>query len=125
MNATQALAKARKLLGKAAFIRVNDKAPVGDVREQMHTDWLAAKDAQTAAQDALDARRAAVLKADAEYQQLKCDLAAAKERTEGLCGFNRRRVEIGSSGGMFNTIHADGDNFTDALDALAAKRSAQ
>lgn len=122
MNSTQALAKARKLLGAKAFIRVNDKALIGEARQQQRAEFLKARDAQAVVKAALDLRRAAVLRADAEYQRLKSDYAAAVQLTESHGGFNHQRVAIGTSSGMFNTIHAQGDNFSEALDTLAVRR---
>jgi hypothetical protein len=123
MNSTQALAKARKLLGAKAFVRVNKGALAGEERQTAITAHLDALTKRTAAEEALTARRTAVLAADVEYQRLKAELAAARQAVEACrVGIFNQRVDIGTASGWFHTIHASGDNFAEALESLAEKK---
>lgn len=118
MNLAQALVKAKKILGAKAYITTYPRALVGEEREAALAAQREAIAQRTAAKEARDARRSAVLAADPEYQRLKAEWIAAEARVESFGGLYRKRVEIGTRGSLFNSIKADGDNFAEALAAL-------
>jgi hypothetical protein len=124
MNGKQALTKARAILGDRAQIRVDDGALAGDDRAAaIDAERLQRTETKTA-EERMTARRAEVLAADAEYQQLKRAHADSKKRLDALCGAAiRRRVTIVTDQGFFYSVKAEADNFADAIDALQRRAS--
>ncbi len=68
-----------------------------------------------------DARRAEVLKTDAEYQRLRAEAAAVEKERDSLYAGYHHRVEVIIDGGFSYRVEGAGDNFDEALAALAAK----
>lgn len=123
MNATQALAKARKILGPKAAIQVRKSVPVGEERlAEVARRRVLTENLKTLT-EARDARRAEVLKADAEYQRLKTEVAAVEKARDSLHGDWSRRVTIVTQTGWANRVEAEGDNFDEAIDELTRKRA--
>jgi flagellar biosynthesis GTPase FlhF len=122
MNQTQALAKARKLLGPKAGIRINSGVPVGEEREAQFAKRRALTEALKALKEARDARQREVLAADAEYQRLRSEAQAMEKERDGLCGAWSRRVTILVNRGFANEVVAEGDNLDEAIAALEAKK---
>lgn len=126
MNQKQAFAAAATLLGVSVTkvgIRVKEAALVGDDREQARDEARLAEEADKAASKALEARRAAILAGDAEYQGLRqaridADKALILARARAF----HRRVSILRIGEIFNEEVAEGDNFADAIDNLKKRR---
>ena len=124
MTAAQALAKARKLLGPKALVRFDAKAPAGLEREINLANLKATAIEVKAAEEAMNARRAEVLRADAEYQRLKLEHAALVKRRDSIPSWHQRRVTIGTDGGFFFSVKAEGDNYAEAVAALTTEEAA-
>ena len=121
MNQTQALAKAKKVLGPKAIVQVNSRVPVGEKRAAEIQLRSVLTTELKALVEARDARRNELLKNDAEFQRLKQE-AIDKEKARDNChaGYHHR-VEIGVNGGFFTSIRAGGDNFDEALANLTSR----
>jgi hypothetical protein len=125
MNSTQALTKARKLLGPKAMIEVRRTALIGEAREAAEVEYAAARAKLREAKEAKEARYIAVLKADAEFQRLKSELKEAEEREAVARHAARlRRVRVLVDKGWACEVKSEGDNFDEALAALEAKKAA-
>ena len=125
MNQTQALTKARAILGKKAVIRVNKIALTGEDRERAREASRQAKAAYDAASEACSARHRAILAADVQLQELRAkrdELEHAWKASQ--VGVFHRRVEILRDGGFFLTHEAAGDNFDEAISDLQRKKGA-
>lgn len=128
MNQTQAFNAAAKLLGVPVTkvgMRLDKTALTGDDRQSAIEAQRAAVAVAKAAKEARDARRLAILAADPEYQALKQSAFDAEAYAEALRGKAwGRRVVVLRTGGIFNEVVAEGDNFADAIDELKRKRAA-
>jgi hypothetical protein len=123
MNSTQALTKARKLLGPKAMIEVRRTALIGEAREAAEVEYAAARAKLREAKEAKEARYIAVLKADAEFQRLKSELKEAEER-EAVARHAARLRRVLVDKGWACEVKSEGDNFDEALAALEAKKAA-
>jgi hypothetical protein len=86
-------------------------------------EWLSARKDCEALKERRQARIAAILAADAEYQVFKADHEAAKKLVERLGSTMRRhKITVGTSNGLFFSIKAEGDSWEDVLDKLTAKK---
>lgn len=125
MNKTQALAKLKKLFGKNAMWRYDDRAPTAEVRAEAEAKRQALRIAKDYAKQALDRRRAELL-ADPEYVSLKEAFAVADKAYSANDMVTRwYRVTIGRSTGIAFMVEAEGDNWQDAFDRYDAKRNAK
>ena len=124
MNKAQALAKARKILGPKAEIRVSKNVPVGEARLGEIERRRALTQTLKTMTEARDSRRASVLKADDEYQRLRTQVTAIEKERDSLHGAHSRRVTVVLQKSWYNEIICDGDNFDEALAALIQKRTA-
>ncbi len=123
MSPAQAQAALKKLFGKNAAWRYNERALKGEEREALCETLPTLAQRATDARAALDARYK-VLLADPEYQRLKAAHHAARAEHEKALGhYSARRVTVGqvSGGGMFFHVIAEGDNWQEAIDAARAK----
>lgn len=117
MNQKQAIAKLSKLIGPTFGYRVDPKAPDAEQREALHAAWAEAKARRDAAAEVRDARRAEVLRADAEYQRLKGEAAAAEAALERAgAGRWHYRVSVGRCSKLFFSVVAEGDNWQEVVD---------
>lgn len=119
VNQTQAIAKLKKIIGPTFGYRVDPKAPDADERERRHSAWLAAKKAVGEAEEAMTARRLALMAADAEYQRLKAESADAKKRLGEVGSFRAKRITVGRVGSMFFSVVADGDSWAEVVEKAA------
>lgn len=124
MNQTQALSLLKRVIGPKLGYRIDNKAPDADERERLRERFLAARDAAKAAGEAMTARRAAVLKADAEYQRLKEASIAANKARDDVPSYHRKRITVGRSGSLFFNVEADGDNWDEVVAKVCKKEQA-
>ena len=123
MSPAQAQAALKKLFGKNAAWRYNERALKGEEREALCGTLPALAQRATDARAALDARYK-VLLADPEYQRLKAAHHAARaehEKALGLYSSPPRHSRPYRLGGMFFHVIAEGDNWQEAIDAARAK----
>lgn len=123
MNQTQALSTLKRLVGPKLGYRVDNKAPGAEEREQLITRKRETAARVRAILEALDARRQAVLAADAEYQRLRAEHQAAKSLHEAIPSPYHKRITVGRVGSLFFSVIADGDNWAEVVEATKAKLS--
>jgi hypothetical protein len=122
MNMTQALAKLRKLLGPKAAIR-DDRTPSSpEVREQQRAARNAAHAHRKACEAAMNARRDAVLAADAEFQRLRAEYDAAKAAAD-RCPYPAYRYTGGTASALFFSVEAQADTLAELVEAVERKRA--
>ena len=121
MNQTQALAKARKILGPKAMIQIRKSIPIGEERDAEIARRKVLTGELKVLTEARDARRSEVLKADAEYQRLKNEAARIEKERDNLHAGWHRRVSVGVDAGIGFYVKAEGDNLDEALADLEAK----
>jgi hypothetical protein len=124
VNAKQAISKLGKLLGKNLGYRLDDGALVGEAREAAKERARELKAAQTLVQNAVEAKRAELLR-DPDYVALCAGLKAAAEAHQKAQGkAYRRRIVVGTSGSMFFHVVAEGDNWDEVVEKVEAAKGA-
>lgn len=129
MDRATAVRKISKLIGKGFGYRIDDNAPTLEEREAAKPE-LAAASAEVSRLKALkDSRHEAILKADAEYQELFAALKAARDRHSKLTSMQfSHKVTVGNTinaGGIgFFSVMAEGDNWQEVVDKLTKKKAA-
>lgn len=114
----------RRLIGKNAMWRYDEKAPKAEERETLRAQLPTLGEVAKAAAAALCARREELLR-DPQYLALKADYDAAKRaRDNALSSAHHYRVTIGRDTGYAMMVEAQGDNWQEAIDALKAKVAA-
>ena len=122
MNGTQALKRARELLGRRAMIRVRKPYCTPEQREAARVNRDAVVAAREASRTARDARRRELLAADAEYQRLSEAARQAQDDYEVACArMQSYAVSVGIDAGICFEIRAQGDTLADAIAKLEAK----
>lgn len=121
MNRNQALAKLRPILGKQMGYREDRTAAVGEARDQLRASNIALQERKKAAKEALEARRIAVLAADAAFQSLLDAYTAVSAECEKAPSSSNRRITVGIVSPMFFSVRAEGDNWAEVVEALTAK----
>lgn len=125
MERAVALKKLGKILGKSLGYRVDPKAPDQDDRNKARAKLPDATAKRKALSEQMEARRAAILQADAEYQRLKTDHAEAKKCCDELFGITcHYRFTVGVSNSMFFTVRAQGDSWEEVISKLTVKEAA-
>ncbi len=125
MERAVAIKKLGKILGKSLGYRVDPKAPDQDDRDDARAKLREATPKRDALSKAVEARRAEVLQADAEYQRLKAELAGAKKYCDELFSTTYHyRFTAGTSNGMFFQIKAQGDSWEEVIGKLTEKQVA-
>lgn len=123
MNQTQGIAALRRLFGKNATWRCNEKAVTGDKREELRAALPQLSEASRAAKAARDARRAEILK-DPEYVRLCAEAEVAeKANSKAQSALLSRRVTVGRTLGIFFEVKGEGDNWHEAVEKAKAARS--
>lgn len=123
MERLVAINKLGKLLGKSLGYRVNDKAPGRDERLAAQTALPAATQERRLLSEKLEARRKALLKADAEYQSLSADYIVAREQVDELSSISRTyKFTVGVSSSMFFIVKAEGDSWEEVIAKLTEKK---
>lgn len=123
MTRTQALAKARKLLGPKALIQYDPRAPLADERIAQQARKRELHIAKREALEAMEARRKEVLLADAEYQRLATEHRQAADTYEKAPHGIRHRYDIGRNELIFFSVEASGDTLGEALAVLEKKKA--
>lgn len=122
MNMTQALTALKKLYGKNAMWRYDERAPLADERERFSSlmPTLAMMKRETS--EAAEARRRALLAADDEYQRLLFAAQSADTAWKEARGMSHWfRVTVGRSIGIGMEVKAQADNWQDAIDQAREK----
>lgn len=123
MERTVAIKKLGKLLGKSLGYRVDPKAPTADEREEAKRMLPALTEARREAEKAMADRRAALLAADAQYQELTATWKEARQRAErALSLMHHFRFTVGNSNGMFFHVKAQGDSWEEVIAKLNAEK---
>lgn len=123
MERSVAVKKLGKLLGKKLGYRVNDKAPKQDERDAARAALTPAIEKRNALRDAREARMKAVLSADAEYQRLKAETAAATEVVDKLSSITRHfKFTVGICESMFFHVKAEGDTWEEVIAKLTTEK---
>ncbi len=131
MTRTEGLKAARELVtvpkGSEFYCEENDRGPRSQEEfESRREEQKSAIAAEKASREALEQRRAAVLKADAEYQRLMSAWKTAKKTRESFFLKLSPRVTVGHSenlSGLFRHVHsvATGFNWSDVVRRLREK----
>jgi hypothetical protein len=127
MNTAQALKELRKLLGLNAGIQDSKRPTSPELRERQRAARHAGQELKQAAQAAMEARRAEVLKGDTEYQRLLAEYTAARQALDKLPYGQHYRYSAGSTGrsgiaAMFFTVAAEGDTLEELIEKVKAKQ---
>jgi hypothetical protein len=125
MERAVAVKKLGKILGKSLGYRVDPKAPDQDDRDEARSKLPEAVAKRKVLLEQLEARRSAVLQADAEFQRLKADHADAKKACDKLFSITcHYRFTVGTSTGLFFVIKAQGDSWEEVIAKLTEKKAA-
>lgn len=125
MERSVAIKKLGRLLGKNLGYRVNAKAPSKDERMAARAALPAAIAERNALRDQREARLAAILAGDAEYQRLQAALKLARDKADTLSGIaHHYKITVGTSNGMFFHVRAEGDSWEDVIAKLSEKQDA-
>jgi hypothetical protein len=115
MNQAQALAKLRKVYGTRVCARVDDKAPTESERDEARAKLRDANAKKKEAAEALEARRAELLR-DPVFQKLRAEHQAADREASELLGRTyRHRITVGVAVAGFFSVKAEGDNWSDVV----------
>jgi hypothetical protein len=125
MERTVALKKLGKLLGNRLAWRVNPKAASPDEREAAKAAFPEAAAERKRLTELREARYRAVLEADTEYQTLRAQERAARDRAEKLSGLMLcRKITVGVTNSIFFEVKAEGDSWEEVIGKLEAKKIA-
>jgi hypothetical protein len=126
MERSVAIKKLTKLLGNKLAWRVNPKAPKHDEREEARAALTTLIHERKALQEQCDARSDAILAADPEYQRLKAEYRAIREKVDHLSAISHtHKFTAGTitSLGFFH-VHAEGDTWEEVIAKVEAKKVA-
>jgi hypothetical protein len=119
MERAAALKKLSKLLGKSFRYRVDPGAPGAADRAEAKACLPGLIAAQKQAEEAMAARRKAVLDADPEYLGLVAEHTAAREMASSAAAVTRHfKITVGVVNSMFFHIKAQGDSWEDVIAKL-------
>lgn len=122
MQRAVALKKLRKLLGDSVCYRVDADAPDADTRKAASLALPTATAAYEKVKKLRDDRRAAVLVADKEYQDLVLACETAAKEAAKIRGLTYRfKFTVGTSNGIFFHVRAEGDSWEDVIDKIKNK----
>ena len=125
MERAVAIKKLGKILGKSLGYRVDPKAPDQDDRDEARARMREIAPKREALRAAVEARRKAILQADAEYQRLKGELTDVSLAYETLSSITSHyRFTVGTSSSMFFTVKAQGDSWEEVIAKLTEKERA-
>ena len=121
MERSVAIKKLGKLLGKRLGYRVDRDAPDAETRAAVQRQLPGLRAAEQQVEAAMDARRAALLAADPEYQALAAAFQLARDgRQAAVAATSRYRITVGVSGVFFH-VKAQGDSWEDVIAQLAKR----
>jgi hypothetical protein len=119
-----AIKKLKKLLGKSFTCDINPNAPTREERDKAEVELRAANAAQGSLGAQAEARRRAILGADAEYQRLTADYVEARSRSAELSSITfSYKIRVRSSNGLFSSVLAEGDSWEQVIDKLTKKQA--
>lgn len=121
MNATQAIAKIKKLLGPKGEIHDSRKASSPEQREAAGKARREGKARKDAAEAAMNARAAAVLAADAEYQRLHADYIAERDALRKVDFGAHYRYSAGRNHSYCFSVESQADNLAELVAKLEEK----
>jgi hypothetical protein len=122
VNLAQAKAALRRLYGKKALYRYDEKAPTADERQALRERVPDLRSQREAARAARLARRDELL-ADPHYRDLLAIEQSAEKALEStLSRVRHYRVTIMTDEGFAHHVRAQGDNWQDAIDKARAER---
>lgn len=126
MDQATAIKKLGKLLGKQFGYRIDKQAPTRAERDAAREALSAANVERKSLGEKREARVKALLEADDEYKALNAAYRNAQTRAELLLSTSHRyRLTVGKTvAGMFFSVHAEGDNWQEVVDKVAAKHKA-
>ena len=123
MERSVAIKKLGQLLGKKLGYRVNAKAPTKEEREAAQAELTRSIPLRNKLKEQRDARHEQILAGDAEYQRLKAEYKAERDRLEELFGVTRHyKITVGTSEGMFFLHKAEGDSWEEVIAKLTAEK---
>ena len=126
MERSVAIKKLGKLLGKRLGYRVDRDAPDAETRAAVRQQLPGLRAAERKVEAAMDARRAALLAADPEYQALAEAFKLARAgRQAAAAATSRYRITVGISGAVFFHVKAQGDSWEDVIAKLTADRRSE
>lgn len=122
MERATAIKKLTKLLGKSVAYQIDPKAPSREERDEAHAELPAANAKSASLLKQLEARRSAILEADAEYRRLTVDYKEAKERNRRLLSITHKyKITVGVSNSLFFKVHAQGDSWEQVIEKLTKR----
>ncbi len=117
-----AIKKLRKLLGNSLAYRIDPNAPTAEERDEAKAELPAANAKKGLLGKQLEARRNAILEADAEYQRPSADYAETKYRVTDLeLMANKYKITVGVSDSLLFTVRAQGDSWEQVIQELTKK----
>lgn len=124
MSPKQAIARLRTLLGKHAAYRIDEKAPTPAQRAEAAAKLPALRAARNELEARMTSRREELLR-DPLYRELKEKYQQAKKQCDeaGYAAHMHYRLTVGTSGEFFFHVEAQGDNWSDVIAKLEAKRA--
>lgn len=124
MDRSTAIKKLAKILGNTLRYRIDAGAPKQEYREAAQADLKLERPKCVALREHMEARKAALLEADAAYQGLKKAYEESKKRCDELSGIALRyRVTVGTMpGGLFFHIKAQGDSWEQVIAKLTEEK---
>jgi hypothetical protein len=125
MERSVAIKKLGKLLGKRLGYRVDRDAPDAETRAAVRQQLPGLRAAERKVEAAMDARRAALLAADPEYQALAEAFRLARAGRQAAAATSRYRITVGISGAVFFHVKAQGDSWEDVIAKLTADRRSE
>lgn len=118
MDRKTALKKLQKLLGKDAAFRIAPDAPDADERAAASVAGVALRSAAAIAKTAMETRRAELLR-DPEYLRLRDAYTRAENERMKMSGrATRYRITAGTVGGLFFSVRAQGDTWSEVFAKL-------
>jgi hypothetical protein len=120
MNSRQALTKLRKLLGPKAALQDLKRPSSPELRAAQRAERIRVNAIKQAASDALEARKAAILSADGEYQRLLREWRAARELQDRTPHGLYHRYEA-LTVGVFANVQAEADTLEELIEKVATK----
>jgi hypothetical protein len=119
MERAVAVKKLTRILGGSLAYRVDPKAPKADDRAAARAQLADAVAKRNSLQERVAARREAILKADAEYQNLlKAHEIACKHAANLSSMMRHYKFTVGTNNGMFFVVKAEGDTWEEVIGKL-------
>lgn len=126
MQRQEALKKLRRLLGDKLGYRVDPNAPTSNEREEARIALRDVRAEREMLGEKRQARRMAILAADADYQQLVKAHEEARKSADKLASLmHRYKFTVGTSSDMFFHVKAQGDNWEEIIAKLTGKKPSE